>query len=106
MILDIVALASHDRGARLPAADAAAACCCMASDWVRPAIGRGSLTVAHPKTLLLGDLQNTMTDTRLDNRGVPEAATPHSLLRVALDMGMISTFRSMHQCIEFGGFNG
>ena len=66
------------------------------ADWVRPAIGRGSLTVAHPKTLLLGDLQNTMTDTRLDNRGVPEAATPHSLLRVALDMGMISTFRSMH----------
>ena len=35
MILDIVALASHDRGARLPAADAAAACCCMASSALR-----------------------------------------------------------------------
>ena len=66
------------------------------AEWVRPAIGRGSLTVAHPKTLLLGDLQNTMTDTRLDNWGDTETATPHSILRVAMDMGMVSTFRSLH----------
>ena len=56
--------------------------------------------MAHPKTLLLGDLQNTMTDTSLDNWGDTEAATPHSILRVALDMGMVSTFRSLHPAVH------
>ena len=49
-----------------------------------------------PDTILVGDIQDTVTQSALDNWGPPIPRSTHSLLNVADSAGLRCTLRAVH----------